>query len=130
MLTRQSDLHPFTSHFYIVKLGFIGVIFFLIVTVTHRLWVLARAAEANKNYEKEKSAKNHHFYSLQKSIFITSHFYIVKLGFIGVIFFLIVTVTHRLWVLARAAEANKNYEKEKSAKNHHFYSLQKSIFIT
>ena len=37
--------HPFTSHFYIVKLGFTGVyLFFLIFAPKHRLWVLVRTA--------------------------------------------------------------------------------------
>ena len=36
--------HPLTPHFYIVKLGFTGVYFFLIFAPKHRLWVLVRTA--------------------------------------------------------------------------------------
>ena len=39
MLTCSCNLHPFTPHFYIVKLGFT----FLIFALKHRLWVLVRS---------------------------------------------------------------------------------------
>ena len=42
MLTSQSNVDPFTPHFYIVQLGFTGVymFFFLIIALKQRLWVL------------------------------------------------------------------------------------------
>ena len=38
-ITCPFDLYPPTPHFYIVKLGFIGVCFSLIFALKHRLWV-------------------------------------------------------------------------------------------
>ena len=41
MQTRPCNLHPFSHHFDIVKLGFTGVyIFFHLFALKHRLWVL------------------------------------------------------------------------------------------
>ena len=40
MITGPCNVHPLTSHFYIVKLGFTWV--FLIFSLKHRLWVLVR----------------------------------------------------------------------------------------
>ena len=39
MTTRPCGLHPLTPHFYIVKLGFTDVYFF-IFALKHKLWVL------------------------------------------------------------------------------------------
>ena len=43
-ITCPCNEDPFTPHFYIVKLGFTGVLFFLIFALNHRLWVLVRTA--------------------------------------------------------------------------------------
>ena len=48
MLTCPSNEHPLTPHFYIVKLGFTGVSFFLIFAQKHRLWVLVRTASLRR----------------------------------------------------------------------------------
>ena len=42
--TRPCNEQPLTPHFYIVKLGFTGVYFFLIFAPKHRLWALVRTA--------------------------------------------------------------------------------------
>ena len=43
MLKSLYNVDPLTHHFYIVKLGFIGInIFILIFALKHRLWVLVR----------------------------------------------------------------------------------------
>ena len=42
--TCPCDLYPLTPHFYIVKLGFTGVYFFLIFALKHRSLVLVRTA--------------------------------------------------------------------------------------
>ena len=45
MITCPCNEHPFTPHFYIVKLQFTRVyIFFLIFALKHRSWVLVRTA--------------------------------------------------------------------------------------
>ena len=44
MKTSPCNEDPLTPHFYIVKLGFTGVYFFLIFAPKHRLWVLVTEA--------------------------------------------------------------------------------------
>ena len=46
--TSPCNEHPLTPHFYIVKLGFTGVCFFLIFAPKHRLWVLIRTASMRR----------------------------------------------------------------------------------
>ena len=46
--TSPCNEHPPTPHFYIVKLGFTGVYFFLIFAPKHRLWVLVRTASLRR----------------------------------------------------------------------------------
>ena len=49
MKTCPCNEYPLTPHFYLVKLGFIGVfIFFLIFALKHRLWVLVRTASLRR----------------------------------------------------------------------------------
>ena len=57
--------HPLIPHFYIVKLGFTGVYFFVIFAPKHRLWVLVRTASVRCNHnlcfeQKKKNIKNFH----------------------------------------------------------------------
>ena len=41
--TRLYNFHPLTPHFYIVKLGFTGVYFIVLISAQkHRLWVLVK----------------------------------------------------------------------------------------
>ena len=53
MLTCLCNVDPLTFHFYIAKVGFTGVYFFLIFAPNHRLWVHVRTA-ALKNIKKFK----------------------------------------------------------------------------
>ena len=46
--TSPCNEHPLTPHFYIVKLGFTGVYFFLMFAPKHRLWVLVRTASLRR----------------------------------------------------------------------------------
>ena len=46
--TSPCNKHPLKPHFYIVKLGFTGVYFFLIFAPKHRLWVLVRTASVRR----------------------------------------------------------------------------------
>ena len=47
-ITYPCNVHLFTPHFYIVKLGFTGVYIFLIFALKHRLWVLVRTASVRR----------------------------------------------------------------------------------
>ena len=75
MKTCSCNEHPLTPHFYIVKLGFTGVYFFLSFASKHRLWILVRTASMrrflrvptiNVLSKKQKNIKNFH---LKMSIF-------------------------------------------------------------
>ena len=79
MLTCPCNVHPLTPHFYIVKLGFKGIPYFLIFALKHRLWVLVRTLNRlptiyvlskNMKIVKKKSIKNCHFYSREKSLYV------------------------------------------------------------
>ena len=84
-ITSPCNEHPLTPHFYIVKLGFTGVYFFLIFVPKHRLWVLLRTASLRRFYrvprinvlskKKRKkylkiSSENEHFYSREILLYI------------------------------------------------------------
>ena len=65
---------------------------------------------------------------------LTTHFYIVKLGFTGVYIFLIFALKHRLWELVRTASINvlsknKKNNKTNSTENEHFYSREILLYI-
>ena len=47
-ITGPCDLSTLTPHFYIVKLGFTRVCFFLIFALKHRLWVLVRTTSMRR----------------------------------------------------------------------------------
>ena len=59
------NFDPLKPHFYIVKLGFIGLyIIFLISAQKHRLWVLVRTASSTHNlYFEQKYEKYQNFLS-------------------------------------------------------------------
>ena len=78
MQTCPYSEYPLTPHFYIVKLGFTGVyICFLIFALKHRLWELVRTRTHNLCFEQKYenkhtfSTENGHFYSREKSLYIT-----------------------------------------------------------
>ena len=48
MQTCPCNEDPLTPHFYIVKLGFTGVYFFLNFAPKHRLWVLVRTTSLRR----------------------------------------------------------------------------------
>ena len=64
--TSPCNEHPLTPHFYIVKLGFTGVFFFLIFAPKHRLWVHVRTASI---YVLSKIRKNFKTFHLKMNIF-------------------------------------------------------------
>ena len=72
-LTCPCNLYPRIPHFYITKLGYAGVILFLIFVSKHRLWVLVRVPtiyvlSKNKKNKKKNLMKIFNFYNLEKSI--------------------------------------------------------------
>ena len=80
------NLDPLKSHFYIVKLGFIGVyIIFLISAQKHRLWVLVRTASSTHNLSFEQKYKeyqnflseNFHFLVVKFSVYLNRHVFIM-----------------------------------------------------
>ena len=93
MKTSLCNEHPLTPHFYIVKLGFTGVYFFLIFAPKQRLWVLIRTASLrrfsrvptiNVLSKNEKNIKKNHLkmniftavkycYILRGCVFIMAH---------------------------------------------------------
>ena len=68
--TSPCNEHPFTPHFYIIKLGFTGVYFFSYVAPKHRLWVLVRTASCVPTINVlSKNKKNIKKYILKINIF-------------------------------------------------------------
>ena len=54
MITSPCNVYPLTPQFYLVKMGFTGVNFFLIFAPKHRLWVLVRTASLRKSMFEQK----------------------------------------------------------------------------
>ena len=46
--TRLYNFDPLETHFYIVKLGFIGVYISFLILLKHRLWVLVRTSSPRR----------------------------------------------------------------------------------
>ena len=77
--TRLYDFDPLKPHFYIVKLGFIGVyIIFLISAQKHRLWVLV---SFEQKYEKSQNfcLKIFIFLVVNFSVCLNRHVFVMKI---------------------------------------------------
>ena len=106
MKTDPYNFGPLKPHFYIVKLAFTGLYFFLISAQKYRLWVLLCS--------KIGVYRVILFFLFLLQNIDCGYFYVVKLAFTGLYFFLISAQNHRLWVLVRTASPGGSNEYPQS----------------
>ena len=87
MKTCPCNVHPFSPHFYIVKLDFTGVNIFSYFCSKHRLWGLVRiASRVPIIYVLSKNKKNVTFFHLKITIFTAVKYCSILHGYVCVMY--------------------------------------------